>query len=341
MADALGPPVLSVRDLGAHFESVQGIIPALAGISLDLTAGRVLGVVGKSGCGKSVTARAILQLIDRPGRIVGGRIVLNPCTPHEDDILRLAPGGARMRQIRGGGVGLIFQEPMAALNMHYTVGNQIIKSVRRHRGLFSAAAREAAIELLRDVGISRPELRIDAYAFELSGGRRQRVGIAMALDGDPDIIIADEPVSALNVSVQAQIINLLLDLQDRPALAMLFVAHDLSVVKHVSDRVAVMYAGRIVEVAPTKKHYAMPRHPHTEALLAAVPKPEARFRGSRLPPRGAVADPMNLPASCSYHPRCAYAVERCRQEAPTLLALEDGRFSACHRAGEIVLAEIA
>jgi len=305
MADRVA---LAVRDLAVQFRSEQGVVRALDGVSFDLHAGRTLGIVGESGCGKSVTARSILRLVERPGFITGGRMVLDPATPGETDLASLDPESRRMREVRGGRIGLIFQEPMTALSVHYTVGNQLIEAVRQHQAVSMAEARSRAIELLREVGIPRPETRIDAYPFELSGGLRQRVGIAMALAGDPDIVIADEPTTALDVTTQAQILALLRRLQEEKNISLMLITHDMGVIAEMADEVAVMYLGRVVEVAPVRELFAAPRHPYTRALLRAVPSILAQPRQRLSTIGGAVPHPGSRPSGCAFHPRCSERV---------------------------------
>jgi oligopeptide/dipeptide ABC transporter ATP-binding protein len=314
MADQIA---LAVRDLAVHFEMEQGVVRALEGVSFDLLAGRTLGIVGESGCGKSVTARSILRILDRPGRVVGGSIVLDPGSSGSTDVLALDPNAERMRAIRGGRIGLIFQEPMTALSVHYTVGNQIIEAVRQHSDLSKQSARDRAIELLREVGIPRPELRVDAYPFQLSGGLRQRVGIAMALAGDPDILIADEPTTALDVTTQAQVLDLLRRLQAEKGIALMLITHDMGVIAEMCDDVAVMYLGRIVEYAPVETLFAAPRHPYTRALLRAVPTILAKPRQRLATIGGAVPHPGARPVGCPFHPRCSEVIEgRCTAAVP-------------------------
>jgi peptide/nickel transport system ATP-binding protein len=320
MADR-GQAILSVHDLAVQFPGDQYVVQALEAVSIDLQAGRVLGVVGESGCGKSVTARAILRILDHPGRIVGGRVVLDPGKPDEIDVTALARNDPRLLDIRGGRIGLIFQEPMTALSSHYTVGNQIIESVRRHSKLSTSAARDQAIKLLRDVGIPRAELRIDAYPFQLSGGLRQRVGIALALAGDPDILIADEPTTALDVTTQAQILALLRRLQRQRGLALMLITHDMGVIAEMADDVAVMYLGRIVEYAPVMELFAAPRHPYTRALLRSVPTILAAPRQRLATIGGAVPHPARRPTGCTFHPRCTEIIPGlCANEQPAPIA---------------------
>jgi peptide/nickel transport system ATP-binding protein len=306
-----------VRDLVVDFVQDTGTTRALAGVSLDLHAGRVLGVVGESGCGKSLTARAILRLIDRPGRIVSGEVTLDPGAPQEASLTSLAADSLAMRQVRGGRIGLIFQEPMSALSMHYTVGNQIMEAIRAHSGLDKATARKRAVELLQEVGIPRPETRIDAYPFQLSGGLRQRVGIALALAADPEILIADEPTTALDVTTQAQILALLRRLQSTKGMALMLITHDMGVIAQMADDVAVMYLGRVVEFAPVRRLFAAPRHPYTRALLRSVPSIRALPRQRLATIGGAVPHPESRPTGCAFHPRCPEVIAgRCAADAP-------------------------
>src|SRR5258708_3978470 len=296
--------VLSVRDLAVDFVQDTGAVRALDGVSLDLHAGRVLGVVGESGCGKSVTARAILGIVDRPGRIAGGRVMLDPETGGSQDLAALDPNGNVMRDIRGRRIGLIFQEPMTAFSVHYTVGNQIIEGITAHGLMSKAEARNRAIELLREVGIPRPETRIDAYPFQLSGGLRQRVGIAMALACEPDILIADEPTTALDVTTQAQILELLRRLQRDKGIALMLITHDMGVIAQMADDVAVMYLGRVVEFAGAERLFAAPQHPYTRALLPSVPDLHAKPRQPRPTIRRSAPHPGARPTGCPFHPRC-------------------------------------
>jgi peptide/nickel transport system ATP-binding protein len=318
MADPATRRVLSVRDLAVDFVQDTGTIRALAGVSLDLHAGRVLGVVGESGCGKSVTARAILRLLDRTGRIEAGQVLLNPGSPEEQDLTALDPEGKAMRAVRGGRIGLIFQEPMSALSMHYTVGNQIAEAIRAHSGATKAAAYARAVTLLQEVGIPRPETRVNTYPFQLSGGLRQRVGIALALAADPEILIADEPTTALDVTTQAQILNLLRGLQRQKGTALMLITHDMGVIAQMADEVAVMYLGRIVEFAPVARLFADPQHPYTRALLRSMPDMRAGPRERLATIGGAVPHPGSRPVGCAFHPRCPEIIRgRCEVEAPT------------------------
>ncbi|MCX7365632.1 MAG: ABC transporter ATP-binding protein [Alphaproteobacteria bacterium] len=323
--------VLSVRDLVVDFVQDTGTIRALDGVSLDLHAGRVLGVVGESGCGKSLTARAVLRLVDRPGRIVSGKVLLDPGAPAQQELTALDPEGEAIRAVRGGRIGLIFQEPMSALSMHYTVGNQIIEAIRAHSGLGKSAARQRAIELLQEVGIPRPETRIDAYPFQLSGGLRQRVGIALALAADPEILIADEPTTALDVTTQAQILALLRRLQRTKGMALMLITHDMGVIAQMADDVAVMYLGKVVEFAPVQQLFAAPRHPYTRALLRSVPNIRAVPRERLATIGGAVPHPESRPTGCAFHPRCPEIIAgRCALEMPPPLPPDQEGASCFH-----------
>ena len=323
--------VLSVRDLAVDFVQDTGTIRALDGVNLDLHAGRVLGVVGESGCGKSVTARAILRLIDRPGRIASGRVLLDPGSPEQQELSALDPEGSAMRAVRGGRIGLIFQEPMTALSVHYTVGNQIVEAIRAHSDLTKSAARERVVALLHEVGIPRPETRIDAYPFQLSGGLRQRVGIALALAADPEILIADEPTTALDVTTQAQILALLRRLQRTKGVALMLITHDMGVIAQMADDVAVMYLGRIVEFAPVARLFAAPRHPYTRALLRSVPNLRAVPRERLATIGGAVPHPGARPVGCPFHPRCPEVIEGlCASQAPPAVPPEQEGASCFH-----------
>jgi oligopeptide/dipeptide ABC transporter ATP-binding protein len=322
---------LSVRDLVVDFVQDTGTIRALDGVSLDLHAGRVLGVVGESGCGKSVTARAILRLIDRPGRIASGRVLLDPGSPDEQELSALDPEGRAMRAVRGGRIGLIFQEPMTALSVHYTVGNQIVEAIRAHSDLTKSAARERVVALLHEVGIPRPETRIDAYPFQLSGGLRQRVGIALALAAEPQILIADEPTTALDVTTQAQILSLLRRLQRTKGMALMLITHDMGVIAQMADDVAVMYLGRIVEFAPVATLFAAPRHPYTRALLRSVPNLRATPRERLATIGGAVPHPGLRPVGCPFHPRCPEVIAGlCATQAPAAVLPEEPGASCFH-----------
>jgi len=324
-------PIVSVRDLAVEFRQHAGNVRALEAVSLDLYPGRVLGVVGESGCGKSVTARAMLRILDRNGAITHGKVTLDPGTPQELDLTALPPEGAAIRAVRGGRIGLIFQEPMAALSMQYTVGNQLMEAIRVHRDPGKQAARKRAIKLLQEVGIPRPETRVDVYPFQLSGGLRQRVGIALALAAEPDVLIADEPTTALDVTTQAQILALLRRLQRDKKIALMLITHDMGVIAQMADDVAVMYLGRVIEFAPVRELFRAPKHPYTRALLRSVPDLDATPRQRLATIGGAVPQPNARPKGCPFHPRCPEVIPgRCDTTPP--LPVPPGRAGAsCFR----------
>jgi peptide/nickel transport system ATP-binding protein len=327
-------PLLEIRNLVTAFHTPAGRVPAVDGVSLSLERGTTLGLVGESGCGKSVTAMSVLGLVAAPGVVESGEILLD------------APGGAidlvrlpesRLRRIRGGRIGMIFQEPMTSLNPVFTIGDQVAEAVMLHRGAARAAARARALEMLRLVRIADPEQRLDEYPHQLSGGMRQRVMIAMALACEPDLVIADEPTTALDVTIQAQILELLADLRRRLGTAILLITHDLGVVAETCDEVAVMYAGRIVERAPAAELFARPRHPYTIGLLAARPRAGGE-RGPLVTIPGAVPHPQAFPPGCRFHPRCAHARlgaaagEPCDTVVPALREIAPGHLVRCHHA---------
>src|SRR6266480_3188414 len=301
--------LLEVNNLQTHFPTRAGLVRAVDGVSFYLDRGELLGLVGESGCGKSITALSIMRLIAPPGKIVGGEISFDG-----KNLLKLSD--REMRAIRGDDIAMIFQDPMTSLNPVYTVGEQIAEALRLHRKLSRKAARAAAIEAMREVSIPDPARRIDDYPHQLSGGMRQRVMIAMALACDPKLLIADEPTTALDVTIQAQILELLDGLRRSRELAVLLITHDLGVVADVADRVAVMYTGRIVEESSVDELFARPRHPYTEGLLRSVPKLTAEHvaKAERLQTiEGTVPKPTKLPDGCHFEPRCAYRMPRCRE----------------------------
>jgi oligopeptide/dipeptide ABC transporter ATP-binding protein len=326
--------VLEVEGLSKEFPIRSGLLQretgrvrAVQDVSFAIGRGETLALVGESGCGKTTVSRCILRALP-PTK---GAIRFSP---EEGKTIDMAPLSRRALRPLRRHIQMIFQDPYASLNPRMMVGD-IIAEPLLVNGMPAAQRTKRVRELLDLVGL--PGVARTRFPHAFSGGQRQRIGIARALALDPSLIVADEPVSALDVSVQAQIINLLLDLQDRLRLSMLFVAHDLGVVRHVSDRVAVMYVGRIVETAPTVALYARPRHPYTEALLAAVPKSDPALRDQASAPIGEIADPANPPPGCAFHPRCPYAVERCRVELPILREIAPAHWSACHRTAELSL----
>jgi peptide/nickel transport system ATP-binding protein len=322
-------PLLTVRDLRTTFATDAGIARAVDGVSFTVGRGETVGLVGESGCGKSVTALSLLRLIDGAG---GGRIEAG------SEILlegrNLIPLSERdMRGVRGNRIAMIWQEPLSALNPVMTVGDQIGEVARVHAGASRRAAREKAIEMLRLVGISAPEQRADEYPHQLSGGMRQRVVIAMALVMSPSLLIADEPTTALDVTIQAQILELLREVQQRMGMSVLLITHDLGVVAETASRVLVMYAGEVVEESPVRAIFSAAHHPYTEGLLRAMPRVGAT--GGRLAViPGSVPAPTDWPAGCRFRDRCPYAWERCEREHPPLYQVGAGHLSRCHLAVE-------
>ena len=317
--------LLEVEDLVTAFHSDEGVVRAVDGVSFSVRDGGTIGLVGESGCGKSVTSLSIMRLVPTPpGRYERGRILFEG-----KDLLALPE--KQMRALRGNSISMIFQEPMTSLNPVYTVGQQIMEAVRLHQKLDRKGARAKAIEMLKLVGIPAPEERIDAYPHQLSGGMRQRVMIAMALSCQPKLLIADEPTTALDVTIQAQILDLLASLQKKLGMSIILITHDLGVVAEFVEEIVVMYAAKIVERAETKALFARPLHPYTRGLLASVPSFGDNSKRARLPTiPGVVPDLMRLPAGCRFRERCPDAIALCATEEPKLLEAMPGRFVACH-----------
>jgi len=321
-------PLLRVSNLKTHFENRDGVVRAVDGVSFDVMPGETLAVVGESGCGKSVTSLSILRLIPTPpARIMpGSRIEFKG-----RNLLELTD--AQMRQIRGNEISMIFQEPMTSLNPVLTIGRQISEALVLHKGMTKQQATERAVEMLRRVNIPEPERRITQYPHELSGGMRQRVMIAMALACEPQLLIADEPTTALDVTIQAQILDLMRDLRDDTHASIILITHDLGVVAEMAQRVVVMYAGRKVEEAPVRQLFAVPRHPYTRGLLDSMPKLGESLRGhdrqrlTEIP--GMVPSLKTEMPGCLFAPRCTFATERCSREVPPLKDYGDGHLSAC------------
>jgi len=325
--------LLEVENLQTHFFTDDGVVRAVDGVSFAIDEGETLAIVGESGSGKSVTALSILRLFPQPpGRIVGGHVRFRGT-----DLVGLSTEA--MRGVRGRSISMIFQEPMTALNPVYTCGEQIMETVRRHEGLGRRAARDRAIEMLNLVGIPAPEQRVDEYPHQLSGGMRQRVMIAMALACRPSLLIADEPTTALDVTIQAQILDLLRRLQAELGMAVLLITHDLGVVAETASRVAVMYAGQVVEYCSVRDAFRQPLHPYTAGLQASLPKLGERRERLRVI-TGTVPNPLAFPGGCRFHPRCPIAQEQCRT-APAFERVAEGRFVRCWRAAEIADGRIA
>jgi len=317
--------LLEVRNLQTYFPTRAGLVRAVDGVSFYLDRGELLGLVGESGCGKSMTALSIMRLVAPPGKIFRGEIIFDG-----NDLLKLS--NAEMRAVRGDDIAMIFQDPMTSLNPVFTVGEQIAEALRRHRNLSRKEAKKGAIEAMREVAIPDPATRAADYPHQLSGGMRQRVMIAMALACDPKLLIADEPTTALDVTIQAQILDLLNHLRKTRDLAILLITHDLGVVAEVADRVAVMYTGRIVEESPVDELFARPKHPYTEGLLRSVPKlTEADVaRAERLQTiEGVVPKPTNLPPGCHFEPRCPYRMPRCKEGEIPLYPVNEGVVVRC------------
>jgi peptide/nickel transport system ATP-binding protein len=328
--------LLSVRNLKTYFAQDEGVVRAVDGVSFDLYPGATLGIVGESGCGKSITARSILRIVDRPGRIVEGEIHFSR-TARADatgaptvDLAKLDPNGPEMRAIRGAEIALIFQEPMSSFSPVHTIGNQIIEAIRLHRQVNKRQARSLTVEILRRVGVSSPEQRVDQLSNQLSGGLRQRAMIAMALSCNPTLLIADEPTTALDVTTQTQILELMRQLQHEDGMAIMLITHDLGVVAEMATDVAVMYLGRVVEQAPVDAIFHAPRHPYTQALLRSIPSLRSRTRERLTPIAGSVPHPYDRPPGCPFHPRCGeFMAGRCDREAPTLRPVGDGHTVSC------------
>ena len=322
MANNSNNTLLEVRNLNTYFFSDDGMVKAVGGVDFFVRPGEVLGLVGESGCGKSVTSLSIMRLVGSPGKIVGGEILFDGI-----DLLKLSE--AEMAEMRGNRISMIFQQPQSSLNPVFRVGDQIAEVLRIHQRMKKKDAWEEAIKLMRLVGIPDPENKARAYPHEMSGGQAQRVMIAMALALNPRLLIADEPTTALDVTIQAQILDLMRQLRDELGMSILFITHDLGVVAEMADRVVVMYAGEVVEEAPVRELFSSPRHPYTERLLASIPRLDSA-RKTRLPAiEGTVPHPSQRPPGCAFAPRCPRVLGRCHGEAPPLLAMGDDRRVRC------------
>jgi oligopeptide/dipeptide ABC transporter ATP-binding protein len=326
--------LIDIRGLKTHFPLDEGVVKAVDGVDLSIHRNRTLCVVGESGCGKSITARSILQIVDKPGRIVEGSILYyrQSGMGNEEviDLAALDPYGAAIRDIRGKEISMVFQEPMTSLSPVHTIGRQITEAIRLHMPLSKREAKAHAIEMLRHVGIPQPELRFDDYPFQLSGGMRQRAMIAMALSCNPSLVIADEPTTAVDVTTQAQILELLARLQAEHGMAVMLITHDLGVVAETADDVAVMYLGQVVEFGTVEQIFFSPKHPYTRALLKSIPTMSRRAQGRLDSIRGMVPDPFNRPQGCPFHTRCEEKIAGvCDRIAPPRITLEDGRDVRC------------
>ena len=324
--------LLDIQDLATHFFTDEGVVRAVDGVNLTMRRGKILAVLGESGCGKSITARSVLQIVDRPGRIVGGRILFHDSDEGVIDLAALDARGPAIRRVRGRRIAMIFQEPMSSLSAVHTIGSQIVETILLHQRVTQQQARDKAIELLRRVGIPNAAERFDTYPFQLSGGMRQRVMIAMALSCEPELLIADEPTTALDVTTQSTILDLMRDLQAERGMAIMFITHDLGVVAEIADDVAVMYLGKVVEQADVDTLFHDPRHPYTRALMASVPKLGQRRPGGRLASiRGMVPHPFARPQGCGFNTRCDLAIAGvCASRAPQFLPEAAGPAVSCH-----------
>lgn len=335
-------PLLSIRDLKVHFFMDEGVVRAVDGVSLDVYPGQVFGIVGESGCGKSVTMKALLRIVEPPGRIVSGEMLLRRpgemllqrkregAAADTVDLAQLDARGDEMRDIRGGQIALIPQEPMAAFSPVHTVGNQIMEAIQLHRKVDKKEARAVALQQLKDVGIPEAEQRLDAYSWQLSGGLRQRAMIAMALSCNPALLIADEPTTAVDVTTQAQILRLLRRLQEQRNSAIIFITHDLGVIAQVAHYVTVMYLGVVVEQGPVDDIFHRPKHPYTQALLKSIPSVDMSARADLPTIKGSIPHPFNRPAGCPFHPRCErFMAGKCNAATPALLTVGDRQAVSC------------
>ena len=321
--------LLEVKDLRTHFFTFEGVVKAVDGVSYEVEEGETLGLVGESGCGKSVSALSLMRLIpDPPGKIMAGELLFEG-----EDILKIDMDD--MRRIRGAKMSMVFQEPMTSLNPVLTVERQLSETLQLHRGMNREEARNESIDLLARVGIPDAERRIRQYPHQFSGGMRQRVMIAMALSCNPRLIIADEPTTALDVTIQAQILELMKSLTSEFGVALIVITHNLGVVARYADRVNIMYAGKIIERGTAKEVYANPRHPYTVGLLKSVPRLDLPRRAKLDPIEGQPPDLINLPEGCSFRDRCRWAVDKCATDAPPLMLVNEGHWSACWRSDEL------
>ena len=324
------PLLLSVTNLATHFFSQEGILEAVDGVSFDIHRGGALGIAGESGCGKSVTAQSILRIVPKNGKIVTGEISFYQ-NGASVNLAQLDDRGQEIRRIRGGEIAMVFQEPMAAFSMVYTIGNQITEVIRLHQECSQSEARERAVEMLRRVGMPKPEQTIDAYPFALSGGMRQRAMIAMALSCHPALLIADEPTTAVDVTIQAQVLALMKELQQEMGMALIVITHDLAVISELCDRVMIMYLGKDVESAPARTIFREPKHPYTIGLLRSVPE-LGEGRSQELDPiAGSVPSPYRRPMGCPFHPRCPECIpDVCDVHLPPQVELAEGHRVRCH-----------
>ncbi len=328
-------PLLSVRDLQTYFMMDEGVVKAVDGVTFDVNPGQVFGIVGESGCGKSVTMKAVLRIVEPPGKIVGGQIMLRRAETDKSagetiDLVKLDANGKEMRSIRGGEIALIPQEPMSSFSPVHTVGNQIIEAIMLHRPVNKREARKIALEIFKDVGIPIPEQRLDEYSWQLSGGLRQRAIIAMALSCHPHLLIADEPTTAVDVTTQAQVLRLLRRLQQENNAAIIFITHDLGVIAQMASEVMVMYLGLVMEQGAVDDIFHAPRHPYTQALLRSIPSVSTETRVMLPTISGSIPHPFNKPKGCPFHPRCdKYMAGKCNVETPRLEQVAERQWVSC------------
>ena len=330
------PPLITVENLKTYFDTDDGIVKAVDDVSFVIPKRGVLGLVGESGSGKSVTAMSIIRLISSPGRIAGGRVLMHREDSAPPIVLSELPDD-KMRTIRGADIAMIFQEPMTSLNPVFTIGAQIMEAILLHQKVSKVEARKRAIELLQKVRVPDPQRRVDDYPHQFSGGMRQRAMIAMALACNPKLLIADEPTTALDVTIQAQILDLLRELQEEVGMSILIITHDLGIIAELADEVAVMYASKIVERAAVKELFENPMHPYTMGLFRSRPEP-GKPKTERLTSiRGMVPSPLRFPSGCKFHPRCDYVQDNCKVDEPILRELRPDHWVRCHYAEEIKL----
>jgi peptide/nickel transport system ATP-binding protein len=343
MPPAMDQPLLSVRNLKTFFVMDEGTAKAVDGVSFDVQPGQVVGIVGESGCGKSVTVKSVLRIVQKPGQIVGGEILFRrqrrggrgrqdglDAGTEVVDLATLDAYGHEMRAIRGSEIALIPQEPMAAMSPVHTVGNQLVEALRLHQDVGKAEAERIVIGRMREVGIPSPAERMSMYPWELSGGLRQRVMIAMALSCHPKLLIADEPTTAIDVTTQAQVLSLLRSLQQQHGMAIIFITHDLGVIAQIADFVVVMYLGKVMETGPVDDIFHRPQHPYTRALLQSIPTMHAASKELLPTIAGSIPHPFNRPAGCPFYPRCsAYMPGTCDHASPALLPVNDRQAASC------------
>ena len=317
-----------MNDLKTHFRTEQGVVKAVDGVSFEVRRAESIGIVGESGCGKSITALSVMQLVPQPrGEIVGGKIYYYKNDNERIDVTALDPQGEKIRSLRGKEIAMIFQEPMTSLNPVYTIGQQIMEAIQLHQKVNKEQSRKRAIEMIDRVRISAPEQRVDEYQHQLSGGMRQRAMIAMALSCNPKLLIADEPTTALDVTIEAQILALIKELQQEFGMSLMIITHDLGVIGEMADQVIVMYMGKVVEKAPTKDVFQTPKHPYTKGLSKSLPKIGRKKR--LLPISGSVPNPYLLPKGCSFEPRCPEAMDICKEKDPPMSKIEGDHYAKC------------